>query len=147
MIYLLAALIAIPFLGMLYFMKKVKDGEEFNRRAEENLLKPKIDMSKEFAISKQIIAKSKLAKLISNREIPDSELNAEWDLDSQILETLDNMKKAYGILRLHNNWRQGAEIEPVDPKDLTVALEVALKAMDDTIGLCEEEWGGEWEMK
>lgn len=91
---------------------------------------------------------AKLPKLISNREIPDEELNAEWDLDSKILDTLDNMKKAHGILRIHNNWRQGAEIEPVDPKDLTVALEVALKAMDDTIGLCEEDWGNDdWKMK
>lgn len=125
-----------------------KDAEEFNRRAEENLLKPKIDMSKEFAISKQIIAKSKLAKLISNREIPDNELNAEWDFSYQFLDTLFNMKKAHGILRLHNNWRQGAEIEPVDPKDLTIAIEVAIKAMDDNIGLCEEELGNDdWEMK
>jgi hypothetical protein len=106
-----------------------KDAEDFVEKAEQNE------------------RMAKLPKLMSNREIPDSELNAEWDFSYQFLDTLDNMKKAHGILRIHNNWRQGAEIEPVDPKDLTVALEVALKAMDDTIGLCEEEWGGEWEMK
>lgn len=106
-----------------------KDAEDFVRKAEQNE------------------RMAKLPKLISNREIPDNELNAEWDFSYQFLDTLNNVKKAYGVLRLHNNWRQGAEIEPTNPKDLTIAIEVALTAMDDIIGLCEERYDDDWEIK
>jgi len=107
-----------------------KDAEDFVKKAEQNE------------------RMAKLPKLISNREISEDELNAEWDFSYEFLDILDNIKKAYGILRLHNNWRQGAEIEPTNPKDLTIAIEVVLSAIDATIGLCEEKWDDdEWEMK
>lgn len=42
------------------------------------------------------------------------------------------LKQAIEVLKIHSLWRKGAEITPVNPKELTEALEIALNLMKKT---------------
>ncbi len=45
------------------------------------------------------------------------------------------IKEALKIIVQHQDWRTGADINPVKPKDLTEAINVAIKKMEDVLVL------------
>jgi hypothetical protein len=38
-----------------------------------------------------------------------------------------NLKEAISILRIHNAWRKGEEIEQLAPKDISAAIDIVIK--------------------
>jgi len=48
------------------------------------------------------------------------------------------IKKAYKILYEHNIWRLGADTKPTNPKELTMAINVALNTLKKSIYIDEQ---------
>lgn len=40
-----------------------------------------------------------------------------------------NLKEAIKVLKAHNKWRTGSDIEPTEPKKLTEALDIAINLL------------------
>ncbi len=106
-----------------------EDAEDFIRKAEQNERMAKLKKNNGLDLLKSIHGID-----------PDLNINEEWDLTFDFIDTVPNVKKAYDVLSRHNEWRKGADIEQTNAKDLSVAIDVALACMKDVIHLSEDNF-------
>jgi prephenate dehydrogenase len=55
------------------------------------------------------------------------------------------LQEAISILKIHQEWRLGADIVMIEPKELTEAIDVILKEVENLDEQLEQQWKKGWD--